>query len=105
MYVISYMFVAVVWVNRASCGRAVAFYAAIFFLVNLTYYQLIPDIFAEGTPSDVTPSMIRAILIRALCTLTAFRAAAVFSPLFPIGGMFLICLFIYLSPEAPSLLF
>jgi uncharacterized membrane protein len=144
-YAISYIFVAVVWVNhhhllhytRAAsprliwanfahlfavsfvpfttswiadtrlAGVPVAFYAGTFFLVNLTYYWLIGDIFARDTTSEVTPSTVRRMRIRALCTLAAFGAAVVLSPFFPMGGMFLICLclFIYLRPEAPVLPF
>jgi len=88
-------------------GEPVAFYAAIFLLVNLTYFWLIADIFAGEPATDVTPSVIRRMRIRALCTLAIFGAAVVLSPIFPIGGMFLICLclFIYLRPEAPALPF
>ena len=83
----------------------VSFYAGVFWLVNLSYFWLIVEIFPRNTIKDVSTSTQRRMRIRALCTLVIFGVSMVLAPKYPIIGMFLICacLFVYLRPEAPTL--
>src|SRR6188472_411613 len=56
-YAVSYLFIAIVWTNtawmavRELAPQPVAFYAAVFFLVNATYVLLIWEL-VDRTPVD-----------------------------------------------------
>jgi uncharacterized membrane protein len=85
--------------------QPVAFYAAVFFLVNATYIALIWDLIAQAPFEEISPRERRILRIRSLVTLCAFGAAAVVALKFPlIGlGMCCCCLIVYLKPEAPRI--
>ncbi|MGY8632288.1 TMEM175 family protein [Bradyrhizobium sp. 14AA] len=84
--------------------QPVAFYAAVFFLVNATYIALIWDLVGRAPVTDVPPRERRIMRIRALLTLGAFALAAVIALKYPIAGLATCgcCLIVYLKPEAPG---
>ena len=83
--------------------QPVAFYAAVFFLVNVTYVALIWELI-DWTPSlRVAPNVRRIMRFRSLTTLSVFGAAAFVALRYPpVGlGMCICCLIVYLRPEPP----
>jgi uncharacterized membrane protein len=141
-YAVSYLFIAIVWVNHhhlmryateatprlmwfnfahlfsvsllplstawmAVSGLApqpVAFYAAVFFLVNATYICLIIELVDRAPMDDVSPRERRNMRLRSITTLCVFGAAAVVALKYSfLGlGMCICCLIVYLKPEAPG---
>src|SRR6185503_14534527 len=113
-YAVSYLFIAIVWINHhylmRYAGEAtprllwfnfahlfsisllplstawmavselapqpVAFYAAVFFLVNATYVALIWDLINRTPGTTIAPTVRRITRIRALTTLCGFASAA-----------------------------
>jgi uncharacterized membrane protein len=84
--------------------QPVAFYAAVFFLVNATYIALIWELIGRVPVDDVSPRERRVMRIRSFVTLLLFGAAALVALKYPlIGlGMCICCLIVYLRPEAPG---
>jgi hypothetical protein len=83
--------------------QPVAFYAAVFFLVNVTYIFLIRELI-DRSPPDVVSQRVRKILrLRSLTTLCLFGVAAVVALKYPLIGLSICCccLIVYLKPEAP----
>lgn len=134
-YAVSYLFIAIVWINHHYLMRyatepksrllwfnfahlfsmsllpfstawmavselapqPVAFYAAVFFLVNATYVCLIWELIDE----DAMPKrMLRVIRIRSIVTLCIFGLAAIVALKFSLValGMCVCCLIGYLRP-------
>jgi uncharacterized membrane protein len=124
-YAVSYLFIAIVWVNHHHLMRyanaatprlmwfnfahlfsvsllplstawmavselapqPVAFYAAVFFLVNVTYIGLIYELIDRAPARDASPRERRIMHIRALITLCVFGAAAVVALKYPLVGL------------------
>ncbi|HVO89388.1 MAG TPA: hypothetical protein VMV45_12660 [Casimicrobiaceae bacterium] len=84
--------------------QPVAFYAAVFFLVNLTYIWLIRELI-DRTGHGVSPRMRRSMRVRSLTTLCLFGGAAVVALRYPLLGLAICCacLIAYLKPDAPGL--
>ena len=85
--------------------QPVAFYGAVFFLVNATYIALIWELIDE-TPGEMIPPKARKIMrARSLITLCCFALAAVVALKYPLAGLALCicCLVVYLKPEPPGL--
>jgi uncharacterized membrane protein len=83
--------------------QPVAFYAAVFFLVNATYIALIWELI-DRTPGCKIPLKVRRIMrVRSLTTLCLFGAAAVVALKYPLVGLgiCICCLIVYLKPEPP----
>ena len=83
--------------------QPVAFYAAVFFLVNVTYQALIWELI-DWTPGIRVPPKVRRIMrIRSLITLCVFGAAAFVALKYPLVGlgMCICCLVVYVRPEPP----
>ena len=140
-YAVSYLFIAIVWINHHYLMRyaseatphlmwfnfahlfsmsllplstawmavsklapqPVAFYAAVFFLVNATYVALIWELI-DRTPGGKTPSKVRRTMhVRSLTTLCLFGVAAVVALKYPaVGlGICICCLIGYVRPEPP----
>ena len=80
---------------------AVAFYAAVFFLVNVTYICLIWELIGE---EDMSPSLLRNMRLRSIVTLCLFGIASVVALKFPrVGlGICISCLIVYLRPAPPG---
>ncbi|TIV48185.1 MAG: DUF1211 domain-containing protein [Mesorhizobium sp.] len=84
--------------------QPVAFYAGVFFLVNLTYIFLIRELI-EPLPVEAIPLNVRkAMRIRSVATLCLFGLAAPVALKYPIIGLAICCccLAMYLRPEAPG---
>jgi uncharacterized membrane protein len=140
-YAVSYLFIAIVWVNHHYLMRyateatsrllwsnfahlfsisllplstawmavsrlapqPVAFYAAVFFLVNATYICLIRELI-DRSPTEVPPTVRRSMRFRSVTTLCLFGTATLVALIFPLGGLALCicCLIVYLQPEPPG---
>jgi uncharacterized membrane protein len=141
-YAVSYLFIAIVWVNHHHLMRyateasarlmwfnfahlfsvsllplstawmavsklapqPVAFYASVFFLVNITYLCLIWELIERAPVSEVSVKERRIMRFRSITTLCVFGVAAVVALKFPLVGlgMCICCLIVYLRPEAPG---
>jgi uncharacterized membrane protein len=84
--------------------QPVAFYAAVFFLVNATRICLIYELIDRAPLDDVLPRERRIMHFRSITTLCVFAAAAVVVLKYPLLGlgMCICCLIVYLKPEAPG---
>jgi uncharacterized membrane protein len=140
-YAVSYLFIAIVWVNHHHVLRyatqarlnllwfnfahlfsvslipfstswmaqtrlapePVAFYAAVFFLVNVTYIARCWELIYR-TPADVPSDVRRIMRVRSIATLCLFGIAAVVALRFPLLGLGIccFCLIFYLKPDAPG---
>ena len=136
-YAVSYLFVAIVWINHHYLLRytvavtprllwfnlahlfsmsllpfstnwmavsrlapqPVAFYAAVFFLVNVTYVGLIWELGKHA--QDVPQPTRRGLVIRSLVTLFLFAIATLVALEAPLTGLALCtcCLILYLRPD------
>jgi uncharacterized membrane protein len=138
-YAVSYLFIAIVWINHHHLMRyateatprliwfnfahlfsvsllplstawmavsrlapqPVAFYAAVFFLVNASYIALIWELIEREPAEDLAPRARKIMRLRSLITLGIFAAAAVVALKLPLLGlgMCCCCLIVYLKPE------
>src|SRR3954469_20757745 len=65
----------------------VAFYAAVFFLVNATYISLIWELVYRTPADDVSRRVRRIMFVRSIATLCLFGMAAVVALKFPLVGL------------------
>ena len=81
--------------------QPVAFYAAVFFVVNATYICLIWEVIEE---EDLSPRLLRIMRVRSIVTLCVFGMASVVALKFPLValGMCICCLIVYLWPAPPG---
>jgi uncharacterized membrane protein len=81
--------------------QPVAFYAAVFFLVNATYVALIWELIERNPAAEASPSERRVLRWRSLTTLGLFGAAAVVALRYPVTGLAICigCLIVYLRPD------
>ena len=104
-YAVSYLFIAIVWMAVSRLApQPVAFYAAVFFLVNATYICLIWE-FIHRSPVTEVPSTVRRIMhFRSTTTLCLFGVAALVALKYPIAGLgiCICCLILYLKPDPPG---
>ena len=84
--------------------QPVSFYAAVFFLVNVTYIFLIWELIDRRPIHDVPPKVRRMMRVRSVATLCLFGAAAIVALKYPLVGLGICvaCLVVYLKPEAPG---
>jgi uncharacterized membrane protein len=84
--------------------QPVAFYAAVFFLVNATYIGLIWELIDRTAGDEVSRHIRRIMRIRSIATLCMFGMAAVVALKYPtVGlGMCVCCLIVYLRPDPPD---
>ena len=141
-YAVSYLFIAIVWINHhylmryateatprllwvnfahlfsmsllplstawmavsALAPQPVAFYAAVFFLVNATYIGLIWELIGRTPADKVSPAVRRVMLFRSITTLCLFGLAAVVALKYPLIGLgiCICCLIVYLRPDPPG---
>jgi len=82
--------------------QPVAFYAAVFFLVNATYLLLIWELI--GASEQVPPRVRRVMYFRSITTLCSFAIAAFVALSYPLFGLgiCIVCLVVYLRPEPPG---
>lgn len=141
-YAVSYLFIAIVWVNHHYLMRyakeatprllwvnfahlfamsllplstawmaasrlapqPVAFYAAVFFLVNATYLGLIRELVDRKPGDRVAPTVRRIMRYRSVVTLCLFGLAALLALKYPVAGLgiCICCLVGYLRPDPPG---
>lgn len=141
-YAVSYLFIAIVWVNHHYLLRyadeatprllwfnfahlfsmsllplstawmavsrlapqPVAFYAAVFFLVNATYICLIWELIDTGSTDEASRKVRRIMRYRSIGTLLLFALAALVALRFPVAGLGICvcCLIVYLRPDPPG---
>jgi uncharacterized membrane protein len=141
-YAVSYLFIAIVWINHHYLMRyateatprllwfnfahlfsmsllplstawmavselapqPVAFYAAVFFLVNATYVLLIWELIDRAPHREVSPRVRKVMYFRSITTLCLFAAAAVVALKYPLVGLGICisCLIVYLKPDPPE---
>jgi uncharacterized membrane protein len=95
-------------VHRVDGGerapQPVSFYAAVFFLVNVTYIFLIRELVDRRPARDVPAKVRRIMRVRSIATLCSFAAAAIVALKYPLVGLGICvcCLVVYLKPEAPG---
>src|SRR6202008_1859009 len=84
--------------------QPVAFYAAVFFLVNATYIALIWELIDRTAVAEISPAVRRILRIRSFTTLGLFALAAVVALRFPVAGLgiCICCLIGYLRPHPPG---
>ena len=81
--------------------QPVAFYAAVFFLVNATYICLIRELIDIH---EVSSTVRRIMRFRSITTLCLFGMAAVVALKYPLVGLgiCICCLIVYLKPDPPE---
>jgi TMEM175 potassium channel family protein len=81
--------------------QPVAFYAAVFFLVNATYVSLIWELLERTPTHGISPTARRVMRFRSLTTLCLFAVAAVVALKYPLAGLgiCICCLILYLKPD------
>jgi uncharacterized membrane protein len=84
--------------------QPVAFYAAVFFLVNATYIGLIRELIDRTPADEVSPKVRRIMRFRSIATLCLFGVAAIVALKFPLAGLVICicCLIVYLRPDPPG---
>ena len=82
--------------------QPVAFYAAVFFFVNLTYILLIWELIDRR--ADVAAKVRRNMRVRSVVTLCVFAIASLVALKYPFVGVGFCCccLLGYLKPDAPA---
>jgi uncharacterized membrane protein len=141
-YAVSYLFIAIVWINHHYLMRyaeeatprllwfnfahlfsmsllplstawmavsrlapqPVAFYAAVFVLVNVTYVALIWELVGRHPQDAIAPKVRRIMRLRSIGTLCLFALAAMVALKFPMTGLGICigCLILYLRPDPPG---
>jgi uncharacterized membrane protein len=88
-------------VSRLS-PQPVAFYAAVFFFVNVTYILLIWELVEPRT--DIAAKVRRNMCSRSIATVCLFGIAALMALKYPYVGLGICCccLLVYLRPAAPG---
>jgi len=105
LFSVSLLPLATAWMATSKLApQPVAFYAAVFFLVNATYLFLIRELIDRAPVDDVAPKVRRIMHVRSIVTLCLFAVAAVAALRFPLVGLGLCCccLIVYLKPDAPG---
>jgi uncharacterized membrane protein len=105
LFSVSLLPLATAWMAVSELApQPVAFYAAVFFLVNATYVFLIWELI-DHTPGDDASRRVRRLMrVRSIATLCLFGLAAVVALKYPLVGLGICCccLIGYLRPEAPG---
>ena len=89
--------------NSELAPQPVAFYAAVFFLVSVTYTCLIRELI-DRIPTDQISLTVRKIMrVRSITTLCLFGGASVVALKYPLAGpgICICCLISYLKPDPP----
>ena len=74
-----------------SAPQPVAFYAAVFFLVNATYIFPILELIDRAPVDDTPPKVRRVMRVRAIVTLCLFGLAAGVALKYPLVGLAICC--------------
>jgi uncharacterized membrane protein len=105
LFSVSLLPLATAWMAVSRLApQPVAFYAAVFFLVNATYMALIWELTGQESAKEISPRERKLMHFRSIATLCMFAAAAIIALKYPLAGlgMCCCCLIVYLRPEAPG---
>jgi uncharacterized membrane protein len=105
LFSVSLLPLATAWMAVSELApQPVAFYAAVFFLVNATYILLIWELVHPASLDGASRRLRRVMQARAIATLCLFGLAAMVALRFPLVGLGICCscLIGYLRPEAPG---
>jgi uncharacterized membrane protein len=105
LFSVSLLPLATAWMAVSELApQPVAFYAAVFFLVNVTYIALIWELIRRDPADDISSKERKIMRLRSIVTLCIFGAAAVVALNYPLIGLAMCCccLIVYLKPEAPG---
>jgi uncharacterized membrane protein len=105
LFSVSLLPLATAWMAVSELApQPVAFYAAVFFLVNATYVFLIRELIESHSLGDVSRTVRRIMRVRSVATLCLFGPAAVVALKYPLLGLGICCccLLGYLRPEVPG---
>jgi uncharacterized membrane protein len=105
LFSISLLPLSTAWMAKSELApQPVAFYAAVFFLVNATYICLIWELI-DRIPVDEISLIVRRIMrFRSITTLCLFGMASVLAAKYPLIGLgiCICCLIVYLKPDPPT---
>jgi len=102
LFSVSLLPFATAWMAESELDPLpVSFYAADFFLVNLTYILLIRELIDRKPITEVPVRVRKRMRARSITTLCCFALAAAVALEFPVAGLVICCccLFVYLRPE------
>jgi uncharacterized membrane protein len=105
LFSVSLLPLATAWMAVSRLApQPVAFYAAVFFVVNATYIALIWELIERDPAKRVSPKARKLMRLRSIATLGIFAAAALVALRYPLVGlgMCCCCLILYLRPDAPG---
>jgi uncharacterized membrane protein len=105
LFSISLLPLSTAWMAVSELApQPVAFYAAVFFLVNATYICLIRELIDRTPVDEVSPTVRRVMRLRSITTLCLFGLAAGVALKYPLAGLGLCicCLIVYLKPDPPG---
>ncbi|HEU0275564.1 MAG TPA: TMEM175 family protein [Candidatus Udaeobacter sp.] len=105
LFSISLLPLATAWMAVSRLApQPVAFYAAVFFLVNATYIALIRELVDRDARGEVPLTLRRAMRFRSIITLCLFGVAALIALKYPLIGLgiCICCLIVYLRPDPPA---
>jgi uncharacterized membrane protein len=104
LFSISLLPLSTAWMAVSGLApQPVAFYAAVFFLVNATYLALIWELIDRAPGGKIPPKVRRTMRVRSLTTLCLFGAAALVALKYPLVGLgiCICCLIVYVRPDPP----
>jgi uncharacterized membrane protein len=84
--------------------QSVAFYAAVSFLVNISYVLLLWNVIDRTRVADIPFGVRRIIKLRSITTLCLFGLAVIVALAHPLIGLGICCLcaILYLNPDVPG---
>jgi uncharacterized membrane protein len=102
LFSMSLLPLATVWMATSRlAAQPVAFYAGVFFLVNVTYVLLIRELIERRLSGEIEPRVRTAMRRRSIATLFLFGTAALIALIYPLIGLAICigCLALYLKPD------
>jgi uncharacterized membrane protein len=102
LFSVSLLPLSTAWMAASKLApQPVAFYAAVFFLVNATYIALIWELIDQTPVDEVSRSVRRIMRFRSITTLCLFGLAAVIALRYPLVGLgiCICCPIVYLKPN------
>jgi uncharacterized membrane protein len=105
LFSMSLLPLATAWMAVSKLSpQPVAFYAAVFFLVNATYVLLIWELVEQSPANEIGDRTHTFMRIRSIATLCLFGLAAAVALKYPLAGLgiCICCLVVYLKPDPPA---
>jgi uncharacterized membrane protein len=106
LFSVSLLPLATAWMAVSELApQPVAFYAGVFFLVNVTYMLLIRELIDRSRSRDLPAGARRIMRLRSIVTLCIFGLASLVALALPVAGLALCCCcpIVYLRPEPPGI--